>query len=88
MLKKRFKDWEVRIDQLSSYMKSKGISYADHYATITDWERREKRNANNPAPAKPKHGDTSQPSSFDLDEWEEVVNKQQQQRIKNQKDKA
>ena len=40
-LKKRFADWEQRIERLSGYMASTGRSYKDHYATILSWARRE-----------------------------------------------
>lgn len=35
-------DWEKRIERLSSYMESKGVSYKNHLATIRNWARREK----------------------------------------------
>ncbi len=35
-------DWEERIENLSSYMESKGISYKNHLATIRYWARRDK----------------------------------------------
>lgn len=35
-------DWEERIDRLSSYMESKGVSYKNHLATIRNWARRER----------------------------------------------
>ena len=40
-LKKEFpRDYERRIDDLSTYMASKGINYASHYGTILSWARK------------------------------------------------
>ena len=36
-----------KIEALSEYMKSRGKSYKDHYATILSWDRRDKKNATN-----------------------------------------
>lgn len=41
-------DWEGRIERLSYYMESKGVSYKNHLATIRNWarkDREEKRGA-------------------------------------------
>lgn len=39
-------DWGQRIERLSYYMESKGVSYKNHLATIRNWARRdEKKNA-------------------------------------------
>lgn len=35
-------DWKKRIERLSYYMESKGVSYKNHLATIRCWARREK----------------------------------------------
>ncbi len=41
-LKERFPyDWRGKIDNLSSYMASKGKRYKSHYATILNWARKE-----------------------------------------------
>ena len=40
-LKEKFKDYEQRIDNLSSYIASKGDKYKSHYATILNWARKE-----------------------------------------------
>lgn len=40
-LKKRFPDWERRIDELSVYMASKDKRYKSHYATILNWARKD-----------------------------------------------
>lgn len=41
-LKVRFPDdWEDRIETLSDYMPSHGVSYNDHYATILNWARQD-----------------------------------------------
>lgn len=43
-LKSKFpKDWSNRIEALSEYMRSKGKTYKDHYATILSWARKEAR---------------------------------------------
>ena len=34
-------DWQSRIDNLSSYMASKGVSYKNHLATIRNWARKD-----------------------------------------------
>lgn len=38
-------DWEQRIDNLSSYMESKGKTYKNHLATIRNWARRDREKA-------------------------------------------
>lgn len=35
-------DWEERIERLSYYMESKGVSYKNHLATIRNWARKDK----------------------------------------------
>lgn len=40
-LKERFNDYEDRIENLSSYIASKGDKYKSHYATILNWARKE-----------------------------------------------
>ena len=35
-------DWKDRIERLSYYMESKGVSYKNHLATIRNWERRDR----------------------------------------------
>ena len=34
-------DWEERIEHLSTYMESKGVSYKNHLATIRSWARKD-----------------------------------------------
>lgn len=42
-LKRHFPyDWKDWIEKLSSYMKSSGKSYRNHYATICSWAAKEK----------------------------------------------
>lgn len=36
-------DWEERIERLSSYMESKGMTYKNHLATIRNWARRDSK---------------------------------------------
>ena len=53
-LKAKFpKDWSNRIEALSEYMRSKGKTYKDHYATILSWARKEQRDK--PPEQKVKH---------------------------------
>lgn len=43
-LREKFpKDYKERIESLSEYMRSKGKTYKDHYATILSWARKENR---------------------------------------------
>ena len=35
-------DWEERIERLSYYMESKGVSYKNHLATIRNWARKDR----------------------------------------------
>lgn len=35
-------DWEERIERLSYYMESKGVTYKNHLATIRNWARKDK----------------------------------------------
>ena len=35
-------DWQARIENLSSYMASKGVSYKNHLATIRNWARKDR----------------------------------------------
>ena len=35
-------DWEKRIERLSYYMESKGVSYKNHLATIRNWARKDR----------------------------------------------
>lgn len=35
-------DWEQRIERLSYYMESKGVSYKNHLATIRNWARKDR----------------------------------------------
>ena len=40
-LKDRFSDYEEKIENLSSYIASKGAKYKSHYATILNWSRKD-----------------------------------------------
>lgn len=54
-LQDRFPDYKERIESLSEYMRSKGKTYKDHYATILSWARKEEReNKDKPKPVEPK----------------------------------
>lgn len=50
-------DTAKRIETLSSYKKSKGVSYKDDYATILNWSRRDNANT---------QGSTGEPEKHDL----------------------
>ncbi len=41
-LKTKFKDIAEKIESLSAYIESKGAKYKSHYATILNWDRRDK----------------------------------------------
>lgn len=43
-LKDRFSNYEEKIENLSSYIASKGAKYKSHYATILNWARKENNN--------------------------------------------
>ena len=43
-LKERFNDYQEKIDNLSSYIASKGVKYKSHYATILNWSRKDDKN--------------------------------------------
>ena len=42
-LKDKFKDYENKIENLSSYIASKGAKYKSHYATILHWSRKDNK---------------------------------------------
>lgn len=44
-LKADFDDWQEKIDNLSRYMKSQGVEYADHDATIRKWAAEDAKKA-------------------------------------------
>lgn len=58
-LKDDYSDWEEKIERLSSYMKSTGKTYADHYATIVHWS----------ADDTEKETETEQPNTFANSEY-------------------
>ena len=43
-LKDRFNDYQEKIENLSSYIASKGAKYKSHYATILNWSRKDDGN--------------------------------------------
>lgn len=47
-LQEKFIDFQDKIESLSIYIKSKGDKYKDHYATILNWERKNKKESSNP----------------------------------------
>lgn len=63
-LKNKFpKDYMERIESLSEYMRSKGKTYKDHYATILSWARKENRD-------KPKTVEPKKYKVFEKEEYE------------------
>lgn len=63
-LKTKFpNDYMDRIESLSEYMRSKGKTYKDHYATILSWARKEERD-------KPKVQEPKKYKEFEKEEWE------------------
>lgn len=63
-LKEKFpKDYMDRIESLSEYMRSKGKTYKDHYATILSWARKEERD-------KPKVQEPKKYKEFEKEDWE------------------
>ena len=63
-LKEKFpKDYKDRIESLSEYMRSKGKTYKDHYATILSWARKEERDT-------PKVQEPKKYKEFEKEEWE------------------
>ena len=55
-LKNDFEDYREKIDNLSRYMKSQGVEYADHDATIRKWAAEDAKKA--------KHGSGKNGSGF------------------------
>lgn len=55
-LKEKFpSDYKDRIEALSVYMRSRGKTYKDHYATILNWARKEQKDKDaQPKPIEPK----------------------------------
>jgi len=61
-LKEKFSDYQEKIESLSGYIKSKGIKYKDHYATILNWARKEEKEK-----PKIKEGNNDENSIYDYD---------------------
>jgi predicted phage replisome organizer len=47
-LKDEFRDWEERIERLSSYMASTGKAYKNHLATIRNWAKKDQEQRQQP----------------------------------------
>lgn len=60
-------DWKERIERLSNYMESKGVSYKNHLATIRNWARRdEEKNASKvPSRNEPRYEKTEEEKQDD-----------------------
>lgn len=43
-LKERYPDYQEKIENLSSYIASKGAKYKSHYATIINWSKKDDKN--------------------------------------------
>ena len=43
-LKDRYPDYQEKIENLSSYIASKGDKYKSHYATIINWSKKDDKN--------------------------------------------
>ena len=43
-LKERYPDYQEKIENLSSYIASKGVKYKSHYATIINWSKKDDKN--------------------------------------------
>ena len=71
-LKEKFpKDYMERIEALSEYMRSKGKTYKDHYATILSWARKEEReNKDKPKPVEPKKYKEFVKEDYEKDDFE------------------
>ena len=63
-------DYEKWIDNLSGYMKSKGKTYKDHYATILNWSRRENEEKQDKPKGKSNQFNEFQQNQYDYDELE------------------
>lgn len=70
-LKDKFpKDYKDRIESLSEYMRSKGKTYKDHYATILSWARKEEReNKDKPKPVEPKKYKVFEKEDYEKDDF-------------------
>lgn len=68
-LQERFPDWKQRIEELSFGIASKGYKYASHYAAILNWERMDRKRAQQNSPAGPigPNGIVIDPTKNDLD---------------------
>ncbi len=73
-IKEKFpKDWSDRIESLSEYMRSKGKTYKDHYATILSWARKEEReNKGKPKQTEPKKYKVFEKEYYERDDFEAV----------------
>lgn len=66
-LKQKFpNDYAERIEALSVYMRSRGKTYKDHYATILNWARKEQKEKD----AQPKPPEPKKYKEFEKEEWE------------------
>ena len=71
-LKEKFpKDYADRIDALSVYMRSRGKTYKDHYATILNWARKEQKEKDaQPKPIEPKKYKVFEKEDYERDDFE------------------
>lgn len=71
-LKEKFpKDYAERIESLSVYMRSRGKTYKDHYATILNWARKEQKEKDaQPKPIEPKKYKVFEKEEYERDDFE------------------
>lgn len=63
-------DWEKRIERLSNYMESKGVTYKNHLATIRNWARRdEEKNASKKASHNESSWEKTEEEKQDEEAW-------------------
>ena len=70
-LKEKFpKDYAERIEALSVYMRSRGKTYKDHYATILNWARKEQKEKDlQPKPQEPKKYKVFEKEDYEKDDF-------------------
>lgn len=70
-LKAKFpQDYQDRIEALSAYMRSRGKTYKDHYATILNWARKEQKEKDSqPKPPEPKKYKVFEKEDYEKDDF-------------------
>ena len=63
-------DYKDRIEALSVYMRSRGKTYKDHYATILNWARKEQKDKDaQPKPQEPKKYKVFEKEDYEKDDF-------------------